>query len=116
VARGGSLSVTLWWRSLAPMDTSYTVFVQVIDEEGTKAGQVDRLPCGGGCPTTDWRPGDLVGAHYEVEIDPAALSGRYRIIAGLYDLDTGARLPVLDAAGNPSADHLLLGSVLLRQY
>ncbi|MEJ2209943.1 MAG: hypothetical protein P8129_13005 [Anaerolineae bacterium] len=112
---GGSLAVSLWWRALAPVDVSYTVFVQVIDEAGAKAGQVDRLPCGGGCPTTAWRPGDLVGARYQVAIDPAALPGRYRVIAGLYDLATGARLPVVGAAGNPAADHLLLGSVNVRQ-
>ncbi|MFN2226951.1 MAG: hypothetical protein ACK2UY_11600, partial [Anaerolineae bacterium] len=114
LAPGGSLDVSLWWRALAPVDVSYTVFVQVIDEAGTKAGQVDRLPCGGGCPTTAWQPRDLVGARYEVAIDPAAPPGRYRVIAGLYDLATGQRLPVVDAAGEPAADHLLLGSVDIR--
>ena len=114
VAPDGSLAVSLWWRALASIDVSYTVFMQVIDEAGTKAGQVDRLPCDGGCPTTAWQPGDLVGARYEVAIDPAAPPGRYRVIAGLYDLATGQRLPVVDAAGAPAADHLLLGSVDIR--
>ena len=113
VERGDSLPVTLWWRALAPIDTSYTVFLQVIDEQGTKVGQIDRLPCGGTCLTTDWHPGDLVGGRYELAVDDSAPSGRFRVIAGMYDLDTGTRLPVLDGSGQSTADHLLLGTVLV---
>ena len=105
------LPVTLWWRALAPVDTSYTVFIQVIADDGTKAGQVDRLPCDGGCPTTFWQPGSVVGERYDVAIDCTAPEGRYDVIAGMYDLETGVRLPVHDAAGNPAGDHLLLGTV-----
>jgi hypothetical protein len=108
---GETLSLTLYWRALAPMDTSYTVFVQAIDEQGTKVAQVDRLPCGGGCPTTTWRPGDLIGESYELAIRPDAPPGRYELIAGMYDLDTGQRLQQLEAGGTLVTDHLNLGSV-----
>jgi hypothetical protein len=114
VKRGDELPITLWWRALAPIDTSYTVFVQVIDDEGVKAGQVDRLPCGGMCPTTSWRPGDLVGERFEISIDGAAPHGHYRVIAGMYDLDSGLRLTALDAAGHPAGDELVLGTVSVR--
>jgi hypothetical protein len=105
------LPVTLWWRALSPVNTSYTVFVHVVDENGTKAGQVDRLPCGGGCPTTTWQAGDIVGERYDITIDCPAAGGRYDVIAGMYDLETGVRLPVLDAAGNAAGDYLLLGTI-----
>jgi hypothetical protein len=85
--------------------------VQALDEAGLKAGQVDRRPCGGGCPTDTWRPGDLVGERYDLAIRPDAPPGRYRIVAGLYDLATGARLPVLDAQGNAAGDFLEVGWV-----
>ncbi|MBN1658636.1 MAG: phospholipid carrier-dependent glycosyltransferase [Anaerolineae bacterium] len=111
VGCGSHLPITLWWRALAPVDTSYTLFIQVIDEEGTKAGQVDRLPCGGTCPTTTWQPGDVVGERYELDVDCAAPQGPYQVIAGMYDLETGARLPLLDAAGNRAGDYLVLGTV-----
>jgi hypothetical protein len=103
--------LALYWRALARMDTSYTVFVQVIDEGGTKAGQVDRPPCDGGCPTPTWRPGDLVGERYDLALDAGAPRGRYQLIAGMYDLATGERLPLVDALGNASSDYVLLGSV-----
>ncbi len=108
---GDTLPVVLYWRALLPMDTSYTVFVQAIDEAGLKAGQVDRLPCDGGCPTSTWRPGDLVGERYDLPIDALASPGRYQIIAGMYDLSTGERLPVVDPQGSASSNYLLLGSV-----
>jgi hypothetical protein len=114
VEGGDSLPVTLWWQALAPVDTSYTIFVQVIDEEGTKAGQVDRLPCEGTCPTTAWRRGDLVGERFEIPIDGSAPSGHYQVIAGMYDLGTGLRLAALDATGHPAGDNLVLGTVTVR--
>jgi hypothetical protein len=93
------------------MNTSYTAFVQAIDEEGGKAGQVDRLPCDGGCPTTTWRPGDLVGERYDLAVLPDAPRGRYWLIAGMYDLATGEHLPWLDAQGNMAGTYLVLGTL-----
>lgn len=111
VKPGETLSLALYWRALAPTDTSYTVFVQAVDKVGVKAGQLDRLPCDGGCPTTTWRPGDLVGERYDLPIRADAPHGPYQVIVGMYDLATGDRLSLLDAQGNAVADHLLLGTV-----
>jgi 4-amino-4-deoxy-L-arabinose transferase-like glycosyltransferase len=111
VRPGETLPVTLYWRALAAMNTSYTAFVQAIDEEGGKAGQVDRLPCDGGCPTTTWRPGDLVGERYDLAILPDVPRGRYWLIAGMYDLATGEHLPWLDAQGNMAGTYLVLGTL-----
>jgi hypothetical protein len=107
---GGTLSLALYWRALAPMDTSYTVFVQLIDEGG-KAGQVDLVPCNGGCPTTTWRAGDLVGERYDLPIGIDAPPGRYQIISGMYNLATMENLPWLNAQGGSIGDYLVLGIV-----
>ena len=111
VHQGETLPVSLYWRALAPMEASYTVFVQAIDSQGTKAGQVDRPPCDGGCPTTTWRPGDLVGERYDLPIRPDAPPGPYLLIAGMYDLTTGENLPWLDAQGKAVGSYLVLGTV-----
>ncbi|MEJ2738186.1 MAG: hypothetical protein P8189_32290, partial [Anaerolineae bacterium] len=108
---GGTLPLALYWRALAPMDASYTVFVHLVDEAEAKAGQVDRLPCDGGCPTTTWRPGDLVGERIDLPIRADAPPGRYRLITGMYDLATGRNLTWRDAAGNDLGPHLLLGAI-----
>jgi hypothetical protein len=111
VKSGETLSLALYWRALAPTDTSYTVFVQAVDKAGVKAGQLDRLPCNGGCPTTTWRPGDLIGERYDLPVRADAPPGRYQLIVGMYDLATGERLALLDAQGNAVGEHLLLGTV-----
>jgi len=85
--------------------------VQAIDDKGVKAGQLDRLPCGGGCLTTSWRPGDLAGEWYELPIRADAPPGRYQLIAGLYDLATGERLPVQVLGSSAVLDYVPLGFV-----
>jgi hypothetical protein len=114
VSAGEDLGIVLYWQALAAMDTSYTVFLQAVDEDGTKAGQVDRLPCDGGCPTTAWRPGDVVGEHYDLPIAPDAAAGSYEIIAGMYDLATGEQLPALDAQGREAGTYLSLGTIRIK--
>lgn len=111
VRSGEALPLTLYWRALAPTATAYTVFLQVIDEDGSKAGQLDRPPCNGGCPTTSWRPGDLIGEWLEIPIDADAPPGDYQVIAGMYDLASGERLPWFDAEGLPLGDSLVLALV-----
>ncbi len=111
VHRGEVLPLSLYWRALAPMDVSYTISIQAINDAGIKAGQVDRLPCGAGCPTTSWRVGDVVGEWYELAIKPDVQPGSYELVVGMYDLATGERLPHLDAQGNIVDDRLPLGTV-----
>jgi hypothetical protein len=111
VHQGESLPVTLYWRALTSMDTSYIVFVQAINAEGVKAGQIDRPPCHGDCPTTRWRPGDLVGERYDLLVDAGAPPGRYQLITGMYDLATGKNLIWFDGQGNALGPHFLLGTL-----
>jgi hypothetical protein len=111
VRRGKTLPLALYWRALTPMEASYTIFVQVIDDEGVKAGQVDRLPCDGDCPTTTWRPGDVVGERTDLAIRADAPPGHYRLIAGMYDLATTQNLTWRDAEGHDLGPHLQLGTI-----
>ena len=115
IRRGETLPVELHWRARAPIEAPYTVFLQAIDADGTKAGQIDRLPCHGGCPTDSWRPGDLVGERYELLIDPDAAPGNYQIIAGMYALETGEQLTWHDSQGVGLGPLLVLGSLRIDQ-
>jgi hypothetical protein len=111
VRQGETLPLALYWRALAAMDASYTVFVHLINEGEAKAGQMDRLPCDGGCPTPTWRPGDLVGERTDLRIRADAPPGRYRLITGMYDLATAQNLTWRDAEGNDLGPHLQLGTI-----
>lgn len=105
------LSVTLAWRAVHPVDAAYTVFVHLVDDQGVKAGQVDGQPCGGGCPTDTWRPGDLITERYDLPVDGSAPAGSYQIVAGMYDLGSGENLSWFDSQGRDLGPLLSLGAL-----
>lgn len=72
VGPGGYLSVTLYWKSLRSVDTSYTFSVQLVDDARAVVGHTDRLPGHGNFPTSLWRPGDEFGETFLVQMDPLA--------------------------------------------
>jgi hypothetical protein len=87
--------LTLYWQAQAPIDTSYTVFAQLLGPAGEVRAQVDVVPRGGGYPTTWWLPGEVVADSLTLALPPdAPRDASYRLIVGLYDPVTGARLPV----------------------
>jgi hypothetical protein len=112
---GGTLSLTLYWKALAEMDTSYTVFIHLLDAEDKIWGQRDSLPGGGALPTTGWLPGEVIADAYEVPIQPEAPPGSYVIEVGMYQAETGKRLPVLGQGGQVVDDRILLGREIIEK-
>ncbi len=108
---GEAVPLTLYWRALQPMDTSYTVFTHLIDEENRIWGQQDNVPKQGQHPTTLWIEGEVVTDRYDITVDPDAPPGEYVIEIGLYDAATGDRLPVLDQQGLMLDDRILLARI-----
>lgn len=108
---GGKLALTLYWEPLAESDVAFTVFTHLLDGSAKIWAQQDGQPCGGGCPTTAWLPGDLVEDRYELTVKPDAPPGQYEIELGMYDAASGRRLSVLDAQGRPAGDRVLLPKV-----
>ena len=115
VEPGGTVILTLYWQSLASMQTSYTVFAHLLDSEERIWGQVDRVPVQGTYPTTAWLPGEVVADAYEIRLSPDAPTGRYTPEIGWYDAATGQRLAVLDAQGNALGDRILLEMIEARE-
>lgn len=110
---GDTLHLTLYWQAQREMDEDYTVFVHLVDEEGTIWGQKDGWPEGGFYPTSFWDPGEIVQDRYDLVIDPQAPPGLYRFEVGLYLLFTGERLPIIER-GEVVGDKVLLGEVKVR--
>ncbi len=111
VEAGGSVRITLYWRALSTMETSYTVFVHLLDEEGELRGQRDSVPGGGSLPTTGWMSGEVISDRYHISIASDAPPGRYRLLVGMYEPTSGKRLPVYDGAGNGVGDSVPLEGV-----
>lgn len=110
---GDTLYLTLYWQAQREMDEDYTVFVHLVDEEGTIWGQEDGWPEGGFYPTSFWDPGEVVKDQYDLVIDPQVPPGLYRFEVGLYLSTTGERLPIIER-GKVVGDKIILGEVEMR--
>lgn len=100
IDRSAPLSITLVWQAHATPETSYTVFVQVLDAQGRLIAQSDALPAQGARPTTGWRPGEYIIDTHELIFKPEAAPGPGRIIVGLYNAVTGQRVPLTNDNGD----------------
>jgi hypothetical protein len=100
---GETILVTLYWQALAEMDTTYKVFVHLIDEDGQIRAQEDHPPLNGEAPTTSWVPGEVLQDPYRILLPPDLLPGYYSLRVGLYNPATGQRLPV--TVGNAGPDY-----------
>jgi hypothetical protein len=105
-----SLVLTLHWRCLVPPVADYTVFVHLLDEEGQTSVQADGQPQGGAYPTSVWDAGEVVADAHRLALPPDLPAGDYRLRLGLYQLETGVRLP-MDGGG----DALELGVPLVEE-
>ena len=94
------------------MRTSYKVFVQLVGPGGVLA-QADAVPVGWTRPTTGWTAGEVIIDPYSLPVPANAPRESYQLIAGMYDEATLQRLAVLDDAGVATADHVLLGHVIV---
>ena len=105
---GDTLHLTLYWRALAEMDKSYTVFTHLLDSDSQIRGQKDSIPGKGTLPTTSWVAGEIITDRYEIAVHADAPPGRYILEIGFYDAGTGQRLPVVNQQGQRVDDRVLL--------
>jgi hypothetical protein len=91
---GAAVRLTLYWQSLRPMETDYTVFVHVVDAEGTIWGQSDAMPVDGERPTSSWELGEIIEDEYDLKTDVEGPREGYVIELGMYVQSTGERLRV----------------------
>jgi len=113
LAPGDILPVTLFWRAEGAIDQSYKVTLQLLDEEGKLAAQIDTEPRDGLAPTTCWQPGEELVDRYGVLLPPDRQPGRYRLIVAVYHGASGERLPAL-LGGESAGDHVPLIDLTVR--
>jgi 4-amino-4-deoxy-L-arabinose transferase-like glycosyltransferase len=92
------VSVTLVWQAAEATALSYTVFVQLVDENGQVIAQSDAVPAGGTRPTTGWRPGEYIEDAHLLRFNENAAPGSATLIAGLYDPVSGQRVRRADGS------------------
>jgi hypothetical protein len=110
---GEQLDLTLVWQAQRAIEHDYTVFVHVLDSTGRVVAQRDNQPQSGRYPTSIWDVGERVADRYGIILLPNLPRGEYYIEVGLYLLQTGERLPVLNTAGQPQGDHVLFSPITI---
>jgi hypothetical protein len=100
----GLRSLELIWQAVTQPAADYTVFVHVLNTNGTCcAWQSDAMPRGGSYPTTRWLPGEVIIDPYEIILPDDLPPGEYPMEVGLYLAETGQRLAVTNGmAGQDS--------------
>jgi hypothetical protein len=91
---GESLPIRLYWRAETEFDQDYTAFVHLIGPDGLLYGQVDQPPGAGAFPTSGWVGGEYITDEYTLPVAQDAPPGDYQLEIGMYDPNTGQRLPV----------------------
>jgi hypothetical protein len=105
---GQSVPVTLYWKATAPVPLNLRVFVHFIGPDGQLWGQSDKWNPAD-FPTGRWPLDHYVRDEHVAVLRPEAPPGAYRVIAGLWDGDTGQRMHLLDDDGQPTeADGVVL--------
>lgn len=106
---GDTIDLSLFWRTDSPTLRPYTVFVQLLDESGAIVTQQDRWPVDGLWPSTCWTGDELVQDSYALTVPTELLPGSYRLVTGLYDAASGARLQLVGGGDFVNIADVLIG-------
>ncbi|HOT91258.1 MAG TPA: hypothetical protein PLJ78_05640 [Anaerolineae bacterium] len=99
VRSGETLTVTLYWQSIAPVDADLSVFTHLVDAEDALVIQHDGPPLLGNAPTSTWRAGMVIPDPHPIIIGADVAPAVYNLIVGMYHWPSGERLPALNAVG-----------------
>lgn len=107
-----TVTLTLRWHALRPMEKNYTVSAQLIDEAQRKAAQHDSPPLEGAAPTTTWKSDQTIVDEVPLTISQDA-AGPYDVRIAVYVHEQGAisHLPVTPPGGQMQANHVKLTQV-----
>ena len=98
---GNPALIMLFWRPLRPLP-NYKVFMHLRDDQNETVGQFDHFPSETVIPLymPTWKVGQISPDIARLELPASLAPGHYRLLVGLYDPATGARVPVnMDATG-----------------
>jgi hypothetical protein len=108
VRPGETIRLTLYWRALAPMETSYSVLAQVVSGQDRWSWN-NGWPVEGLAPTFTWEPGQIIEDVRELRMGDTTPPGFYDIEVGMYS-DEG-RLQLVAEDGRLVGDRVLLSKV-----
>jgi hypothetical protein len=89
------------------MAQDYAVFVHLLDENDLILAQRNTFPGLGSFPTTLWQAGDAIADTYTLTLPETTYApGLAQLEVGLFDFETGNRLLIYGASGDPLDDNV----------
>lgn len=110
---GEAVRLALLWEATDQVDSSYKVFIHLTDARGAIWAQQDTIPQGGDFPTDEWMSGDMILDHYSLLVPSDTPAGEYLLVVGMYDANSGQRLPVFDTSGEYRGDRAIVAQVIV---
>ena len=108
---GDQVEITAYWKALQPLDINYQVFVHLKDAEDNLVGQSDKLNPGD-FPTKRWPIDKYVRDEHQLLLPADLPPGEYQLSLGLWVVEDGWRLPLLDSSGAQIGDNFILSPPL----
>jgi len=113
---GQDVVLTLYWRSLAPVEEAFTVFTHLLGpiRPGTDSlawAGCDHEPGRASYPTSAWQPGEVIVDEFVLPIPADAPPGEYGLEVGFYRWHTMQRLSVSRADVEAGPDYAIVGTI-----
>lgn len=109
---GERVRVVLYWHALHAPTADYKVFVHLLDWDGQLLAQDDGKPVHWSYPTTEWQAGEYVLDEHVLYLEPESVRDNVQVTIGLYNAETGRRLPISAEGGDVLPDDRLFLDLL----
>jgi hypothetical protein len=108
----GTLQLAMTWRAFRQPAHQYQMFAQFVTlDQQTRITGYDGAPAEDR-PTDTWLENEVIlGQTFEFELPGDMAFGDYKIIVGLYDVETQERVPVIGANGEPLGTYTVLRDI-----
>lgn len=104
---GTSSELMLYWEVAAPTPFQVSILIHIVDAQGNVVAQADGAPLGGILASTLWREGDQWADTHIVALPPEIEPGKYTLRVGMYDWQSGERLPITESGDFSTPDNTI---------
>ena len=89
----GGYTFRMFWDTERGVSRDWITYIHMTDSQGELIEQFDGPPLAGLQPTSQWRPNSLYIDRRELKLPEGLASGKYLLRVGLYNFESGERLP-----------------------